>query len=93
MKNSQLGFLIILMMMLLSYTKVKAEVITVCSDCEVTSVKKGIALAQDYDSVLVKKGTYYEHDIFVDKPLTLKGEGYPIIDGQKKGEIIKRRVS
>ena len=89
MKNSQLGYLIILMMMLLSYTKVEAEVITVCSDCKVTSVKKGIALAQDYDTVLVKKGTYYEHDIFVDKPLTLKGEGYPIIDGQKKGEIIK----
>ncbi len=66
-----------------------AETVTICPSCPIKSIKEGISTAQAYDTVLVKKGTYYEHDIVVDKPLTLKGENYPIIDGQKKGEIIK----
>ncbi|UOY07945.1 nitrous oxide reductase family maturation protein NosD [Muricauda sp. SCSIO 64092] len=68
---------------------VAAKTVEVCESCPVKSIKGAIALAKDYDTVLVKKGTYYEFDILIDKPLTLKGEGYPIVDGQKKGEIIK----
>lgn len=66
-----------------------ASTIVVCKDCEVTSIKEGIALASDFDTLLIKKGTYKEHNILVDKPLTLKGENYPIVDGGKKGEIIR----
>jgi len=63
--------------------------VEVCESCPVKSIEGAIALAKDYDTVLVKKGTYYEFNILIDKPLTLKGEDYPIVDGQKKGEIIK----
>ncbi|RKN79351.1 nitrous oxide reductase family maturation protein NosD [Ulvibacterium marinum] len=62
--------------------------ITICSTCEVSSIKKGIALAVEYDTLLIKKGTYKEYNIVIDKPLTLLGEGYPVIDGEEKGEII-----
>nr|AWJ66185.1 nitrous oxide reductase maturation protein [uncultured bacterium] len=65
-----------------------AETITVCSTCEVKSVKNGIALAADFDTLLIKKGTYKEFNIQITKPLTLIGEDYPIIDGEDKGEII-----
>ncbi len=37
---------------------------------------------------MLKKGTYKEHNILVDKPLTIIGENYPVIDGELKGEII-----
>ncbi|RDY60625.1 nitrous oxide reductase family maturation protein NosD [Flagellimonas nanhaiensis] len=62
--------------------------IEVCPSCPVSSVKQGVSLASPYDTLLIKKGTYKEFDIRVDKPLTLLGEGYPVIDGEDQGEII-----
>jgi nitrous oxidase accessory protein len=46
-------------------------------------------LAQAGDTILVKKGTYKEYNIVVDKPLIIKGENYPVIDGEDQGEIIR----
>ena len=66
-----------------------ADTIEVCENCEVNSLKSAIALAKSGDTIVVKKGTYKEFNILVDKPLTIKGEGYPIIDGEDKGEIIR----
>jgi len=66
-----------------------ADTITVCGTCDVKSIKEGIALAADFDTLLIKKGTYKEYNILVDKPLTIIGENYPVIDGEKKGEIIR----
>lgn len=66
-----------------------ANTITICSDCEVTSIKQGILKAVDFDTLRVKKGTYKEHNILINKPLTIIGENNPVIDGEKKGEIIK----
>ncbi len=66
-----------------------AEIITVCNNCEHTSVSNAISASQAGDTILVKKGTYKEYNILVDKPLTLKGENFPVIDGEDKGEIIR----
>ncbi|MEX0315353.1 MAG: nitrous oxide reductase family maturation protein NosD [Allomuricauda sp.] len=65
-----------------------ARTIEVCTDCDASTIKKGIALASDFDTLLIKKGTYNEFNIRVDKPLTIVGENYPIIDGKDQGEII-----
>lgn len=66
-----------------------AKTIVVCETCAVKSIKEAIAMAQDLDTLLIKKGTYKEVDIIVNKQLTIKGEDYPIIDGEFKGEIIR----
>lgn len=66
----------------------QAKTITVCSSCEVTSIKQGVAIAAPFDTLLIKKGIYKEVNIVIDKPLTLLGEGNPVIDGENKGEII-----
>jgi nitrous oxidase accessory protein len=63
--------------------------ITICADCEVNSISEGIKIASDYDTLLIKKGTYKEFNILIDKPLTLLGENHPIIDGEDQGEIIR----
>jgi nitrous oxidase accessory protein len=68
---------------------IAAKTIEVCKSCEVISLKSAIALATTGDTILVKKGTYKEFNIVVDKPLTIKGENYPIINGEDKGEIIR----
>ena len=75
--------------LLLCANLIAAKTIEVCKNCEVNSLKSAIALATSGDTILVKKGTYKEFNIVVDKPLTIKGEDYPIIDGEDKGEIIR----
>lgn len=64
------------------------EQITICPSCDVKSIKEGVAVASAFDTLFIKKGTYKEYDIVIDKPMTLLGEDYPIIDGEDKGEII-----
>lgn len=76
-------------LLLLQCAFAKAETITVCSSCEHTSVSNAISAAHAGDTILVKKGTYKEYNILVDKPLTIKGENFPVIDGEDKGEIIR----
>ena len=62
--------------------------ITVCPSCELRTIEAGIKSAQPFDTLLIKKGNYKEYQLVIDKPLTLLGEDYPVIDGENKGEII-----
>jgi len=70
-------------------THLWAKPIVICESCEVRSISEGIKRAIDFDTLLVKKGTYKEYNILIDKPLTLIGQGYPVIDGEEKGEIMR----
>lgn len=83
MKNLLLFFAVILMA-----HSTYAQKIEVCNTCDISTIKKAITTAKDFDTILVKKGTYKEHNILIDKPLTIIGENYPVIDGELKGEII-----
>ena len=65
-----------------------AQTIEVCNTCPVSTLKEAITQSKDFDTIIVKKGTYKEHAILVDKPLTIIGKNYPVIDGERKGEII-----
>ena len=60
---------------------------SVCPTCSIPSISEAISFAQAGDTVLIKKGTYTEHSIEVNKPLTILGEGFPIIDGEEKGSV------
>lgn len=80
---------LLVFILLLMGTSLWAKTIVVCQDCELGSIKEGIAVAVDFDTLLIKKGTYKEYNILIDKPLTLLGENYPVIDGGKRGEIIR----
>ena len=62
--------------------------IEVCKDCNIDSLKEAISKANTNDTITLKKGTYKEYDIVIDKSLTIRGENYPVIDGELKGEII-----
>jgi len=64
------------------------KTIEICVGCELKTIKEGVAFAADFDTLLIKKGTYKEFNIIVDKPLTLLGEEFPVIDGEDQGEII-----
>ena len=62
--------------------------ISVGRDQAITSVKEAVLKATDFDTIMIKPGIYKEHGIIIDKPLTIIGEGHPLIDGELKGEII-----
>jgi nitrous oxidase accessory protein len=85
MKKSIISLIIIFCASVLNVT---AEVIEVCTTCKITSIKEAVSIAKDFDTIVVKKGTYKEYNIKIDKPLTIIGENYPVIDGELKGEII-----
>ncbi len=65
-----------------------SKILPVCPSCENTSVKETVLIAGPRDTLLIGPGTYLEHDIIIDKPLTLIAEEGATIDGQNKGEII-----
>ena len=65
-----------------------AQQLEVCKSCTISTLKDAINQATDFDTIIVKKGTYKEHSIIVNKPLTIIGKDYPVIDGELKGEII-----
>ncbi|MDO5607573.1 MAG: nitrous oxide reductase family maturation protein NosD [Capnocytophaga sp.] len=64
---------------------VAAQQHQVCSSCPSTSVKEAVAKAQPHDTIYIRKGTYKEYDIRIDKPLTVIGEELPVIDSDFKG--------
>lgn len=66
-----------------------AETLVVCPTCPIKSIKTALAKANDGDKISIKKGTYKEGKIIVDKSVTICGEDFPILDGENDTEIIE----
>jgi len=66
-----------------------AQPITVCSTCSVQSIKSAVSNAEAGATIIVKAGTYQEHEIIIDKPITLIGQDTPTIDGEEMGSLFK----
>ncbi|MEQ9299492.1 MAG: nitrous oxide reductase family maturation protein NosD [Cyclobacteriaceae bacterium] len=65
-----------------------AEVIKVGSDHPYSKISDAIAAAAPFDTVLLANETFFEINIRIDKPLTLKGTHASIIDGELQDEIL-----
>jgi nitrous oxidase accessory protein len=65
-----------------------AETLVVDQSGKLTSLKTAITLAEAGDTILVKSGVYREGNIMINKPLVIVGEGFPILDGENKYEIL-----
>jgi nitrous oxidase accessory protein len=65
-----------------------AKKITVGKNQPVKTITSAIKLSASGDTIIVQSGMYHEGNIIVDKPLTLLGENKPIIDGDRKFEVI-----
>ena len=62
--------------------------LNVCRECPINNIQKAIQLAKENDTIVVQKGVYPEHDILINKSITLLGKDRPIINGQFKGNIL-----
>ena len=76
-----------ILFLLLSYCSF-AKTITVGKNQLISSLKKGIELANNGDTVLLLKGVYREGNIIINKSIRLIGLEEPVLDGENKYEII-----
>lgn len=66
----------------------QAKIIEVGTNKPIKSITKAIALAKVGDTVLIHKGHYKEGNIVINKRIVFIGKNYPILDGQKKYEVL-----
>jgi len=59
----------------------------------IKKIKEGIALAQNGDTIIVEKGFYKEGNIVIDKSICFLGRNLPIIDGDRKFEVISIKAN
>ena len=85
--------LIIICFSFFQLSLLKAKEINVCKKCEVKSIKKAIAKAEDGDVICISNGIYKEENLIIDKALSLIGDGFPVIDGQNKYEVISIKAN
>jgi nitrous oxidase accessory protein len=60
----------------------------VCPNCSIKSIKTALAKANNGDKISIKKGTYKEGKIEVNKSVTICREDFPILDGENNSEIL-----
>jgi nitrous oxidase accessory protein len=66
----------------------QAAQLTVCADCEYKQISAAVAAAVPGDEIIIKSGIYKEGNIEIDKHLYLKGEGWPVLDGENQTEVL-----
>ena len=65
-----------------------ANTIEVCATCKIQKINDATFIAKDGDTILVKKGIYYETEIQVSKALQIIGVDNPVIDAQGKKKSV-----
>ncbi|CAN5299615.1 right-handed parallel beta-helix repeat-containing protein [soil metagenome] len=88
MKN-QITFLLLF---ILSHSA-SAEILKVGSGMRYNGINTAIAAAGTGDTIIVSQGIYKEKGIIVDKKITLIGEGYPVLDGEGKYEVLSVKAN
>ena len=73
--------------LLLSFS-LQATTIHVGKNYPIKSVKKGIEATKDGDTLMVHEGWYKEGNLVIDKKIVFIGKNFPILDGEKKYEVL-----
>lgn len=60
---------------------------------QITTIKAALSIANNGDTVFVEKGTYKEGNILITKSIVLLGNNLPVIDGDKKYEVLSVKAN
>lgn len=52
------------------------------------TIKSALNASKNFDIIIVRQNIYSEGTIIIDKPITLIGDKFPVIDGEGKNQII-----
>lgn len=58
-----------------------------------SSIKQALQHAINGDTIVVSEGTYKEGNIIIDKQVYLLGQNFPVLDGEKKHEVISIKAN
>ncbi|GAB4030232.1 nitrous oxide reductase family maturation protein NosD [Spirosoma gilvum] len=72
---------------------VSARTIRVGKQERIQTIRQALVAAAAGDTIRLGPGLYREHGLLVDKPLYVFGVGFPVVDGQYKGELISVTAS
>ncbi len=56
-------------------------------------IQQAIHMANHGDTILVSRAHYFEKNLIIDKPITLIGLDFPILDGENKYEVLSVKAS
>ncbi len=90
---NKVTYLILFLIATITCTTTTAKTITVGSKFAIKTIKEAIKLASDNDTIIVDGGLYQEGNIIIDKSVILLGKNNPIIDGQKKKEVVSIKAN
>lgn len=82
--NTRLSIFFLLILPIL----LNAATIKVGKKQSVKTITQALSRATHGDTVLVDEGTYKEGNIIINKTIVFKGINYPVLDGEKKFEIL-----
>jgi len=82
-------FLYFLVSIHLSY----GNIITVGKGKSYQNITNAIAVSHNFDTLEIYPGIYKEGNIIVNKSLYIKGVNYPILDGEKKYEVLSIKAN
>ena len=77
-----------ILLLLIIVCNVSANTIVVGKNKPVNTLRQGIKMAKDGDTILLNQGTYKEGNIIIDKAIHLIGVNAPVLDGDYKNEIL-----
>ncbi len=72
---------------------VNAKTLHVGGDQLYKTITAAILAATDGDTILVSAGLYHERNLQVNKTIVLEGIGHPVLDGEKKYEVISVKAN
>ncbi|MEO7043652.1 MAG: nitrous oxide reductase family maturation protein NosD [Gemmatimonadaceae bacterium] len=71
-----------------SKNRTAPSVVNVSTDGQVRSVRAALKIVARGGMIIVHKGTYRDTTIAVAIPVTIVGEGFPVLDGESKRQIM-----
>lgn len=77
-----------LMFCIVSTGIARANVIVVYPSSKINTLQQGLGQAHPGDTLLIKRGRYRVIDLVINKPVTLIGEDFPVLDGENKDEVL-----
>ena len=57
------------------------------------TIQAALTVASNGDTIWVEAGNYHEKNLLITKSIYLKGFGYPVLDGEKKYEVISVKAN
>lgn len=84
---------IIFIIAILFAQSLQAARVVVSKSGNCTTIAAGLLRCKNGDTLLIKYGWYKESDLKVTNSIVIRGEGFPVIDGERKNEILIIKAS